>query len=490
MDGIEGGPRMTASGPPPLKVQTKLLYGLGSAAYGVKDAAFRTFLLLYYNQVVGVPADLVSAAILVALVADALSDPVVGQWSDSLRTRWGRRHPLIYASAIPAALAFVLLFFPPQGLSDTMMFLYILSVSIAVRTLITFYEIPSSALAPELAPGYDDRTRIASFRYFFGVAGGLGMAFAGLYIFLAPTPDYPVGQLNPAGYRAFALTGGFVMASTILLSALGTHHRIPWLSKASAAPFGGLRGHLRHMKDAYAHRGFHAILGFGLLKFTMIGLLSALALYFGTYYWRLGSRELAILALDGILSAFVAIWLAPKVSQHLGKRNGAILLSFMVILFGCLPYGLSLLGLFVPIGSPWLVPALFTTQFFYSLAGTTSMILVHAMIADCVEEQELKTGHRSEGLFYSAHSFLQKCVSGLGVFAAGLMITFVGLPERANPATLDPAIPRNLVLLYLPLFAIGTAAAAWLLRGYRIDRASHDATLARLAARKTPAAAE
>lgn len=272
MDGRAG-----ASGPPPLGLGTRLLYGLGSAAYGVKDAAFRTFLLLYYNQVVGVPADLVSAAILVALVVDAFSDPVVGQWSDSLRTRWGRRHPLIYASAIPAALAFVFLFRPPPGLSDTMMFLYILGVSVAVRTLITFYEIPSSALAPELSPDYDDRTRIASFRYFFGIAGGLGMAFAGLFIFLAPTPDHPVGQLNPEGYRTFAVTGAIVMAGSILLSALGTHHRIPWLTKGSAAPWGGLAGHLRQMRAAYAHKGFHAILGFGLLKFTMIGLASAAA---------------------------------------------------------------------------------------------------------------------------------------------------------------------------------------------------------------------
>lgn len=108
------------------------------------------------------------------------------------------------------------------------------------------------------------------------------------------------------------------------------------------------------------------------------------------------------------------------------------------------------------------------------------MVLVHAMIADVVEEQELRTGRRSEGLFYSAHSFLQKCVSGFGVFLAGLMITAVGLPERANPATLDPAIARNLVLLYLPVLAVATALAAGMLRFYRIDRHSHAATLARL----------
>ena len=88
---------------PKLGLPTKLLYGSGSVGYGVKDIAFRSFLLLYYNQVVGVRADLVSAAIFVALLFDAISDPIVGQWSDSVRTKLGRRHPFMLASAIPAA---------------------------------------------------------------------------------------------------------------------------------------------------------------------------------------------------------------------------------------------------------------------------------------------------------------------------------------------------------------------------------------------------
>lgn len=479
---------MTASSPPPLRLHTKLLYGFGSMAYGVKDVAFRTFLLIYYNQVVGVPAEVVSLAILLALVADAISDPIVGQFSDNLKTRWGRRHPLIYASAIPAALAFWALFHPPSGLSDAGMFAWILGVSVAVRTLITFYEIPSSSLAPELADDYDERTRIASFRYFFGMVGALGMAFATLYIFLKPTADYPVGQLNPRGYELFALVGAFVMASSILISGLSTHHRIPWLRTGTGGTRAvGVFGHFRQMREAWSNRGFLAILGFGLLKFTMVGLASALALYFGTYFWRLSSTQLAILTLDGILAAAIAVWLAPRLSAGIGKRNGAILLSFVFIAFGILPYLLAFSGLFFEKGSNALVAGLFVIQTFYSVAGVTSMVLVHAMIADVVEDQELKTGRRSEGLFYAAHSFLQKCVSGAGVFVAGMMLKQVGLGEKVPPSQLAPEVPEALVLLYLPVFALGTAAAAAMLLFYRIDRAGHEANLERLRARAAPA---
>jgi Na+/melibiose symporter-like transporter len=222
------------SSAPPMKLGTKILYGSGSIGYGIKDIAFRSFLLLYYNQVVGVRADLVSAAIFVALLFDAISDPIVGQWSDSVRTKLGRRHPFMLASAIPAAGSLMLLFMPPEGMTSAQTFWYILVVGCAVRTFITFYEIPSSALAPELTANYDERTSIASFRFFFGYLGGIVMAFSTLYVFLAPTAEYPVGQLNPEGYWKFAVYGSAIMFVFIILSSLGTIHRIKYFTPPPA----------------------------------------------------------------------------------------------------------------------------------------------------------------------------------------------------------------------------------------------------------------
>ena len=83
---------------------TKLVYGLGTVAFGIKDNGFNALLMIYYNQVVGLPAAWVGAAIMLAMAADAALDPVIGQWSDSLRTKWGRRHPFMYASVIPVAI--------------------------------------------------------------------------------------------------------------------------------------------------------------------------------------------------------------------------------------------------------------------------------------------------------------------------------------------------------------------------------------------------
>ena len=84
-----------------LPVRLKLFHGLGSVAYGVKDNGFSTFLLIFYSQVVGLDASLVSLALMFALLADAFVDPLIGYFSDRTYTRCGRRLPWLYLDPIP-----------------------------------------------------------------------------------------------------------------------------------------------------------------------------------------------------------------------------------------------------------------------------------------------------------------------------------------------------------------------------------------------------
>ena len=85
---------------------TLLTYGIGSIGGGIKNNLLGYWLLYYYNQVLGLDADMVALAIAIALVVDALTDPWVGIWSDRVRTKWGRRHPFMYIAIIPFALSY------------------------------------------------------------------------------------------------------------------------------------------------------------------------------------------------------------------------------------------------------------------------------------------------------------------------------------------------------------------------------------------------
>ncbi|MEI9931917.1 MAG: MFS transporter [Rhizomicrobium sp.] len=161
-------------------LRTKIFYGLGSIAFGVKDNGFQTILLPFYNQVMHLPPQLVGAALAIAMIFDAIFDPIVGNFSDHLRTRWGRRHPLMYASALPVAISYLLLWNPPHW-SQGALFAYLVIVAVVTRTFITFYEIPSSALVPELTADYDQRTSFMSLSHLLRLVWRHDDASAGLF---------------------------------------------------------------------------------------------------------------------------------------------------------------------------------------------------------------------------------------------------------------------------------------------------------------------
>ena len=145
---------------------------------------------------VGLPAAWVGGAMALTLIFDAICDPLIGEWSDHTRSRWGRRHPFMYASAIPAAIAFYFLFDPPLGWTKGHLLIYMAGMLMTVRVLLSLYEIPSSALGPELTLDYDQRTPLMSSRFFFGTLGGAGISVLALQVFLRKDATHPLGLLS------------------------------------------------------------------------------------------------------------------------------------------------------------------------------------------------------------------------------------------------------------------------------------------------------
>ena len=125
---------------------TRLAFGIGGAADGIKNNGMEYALLFFYSNILGVDAGLVAVVLLVALIVDAVSDPIVGYWSDNLRSRFGRRHPFMYATLIPVTITYFYLWNPPTGVSGNDLFVWLMVSTIAVRLSFTFYDVTSSAL--------------------------------------------------------------------------------------------------------------------------------------------------------------------------------------------------------------------------------------------------------------------------------------------------------------------------------------------------------
>ena len=473
---------------PPLRRATRVAYGFGSIADGIKSAAFSTYLLLYFNQILGVPAAIVSTAIALTLAVDAIADPLIGRISDRTRSRWGRRHPYIMGAAIPAGLFFALVWFPPEGLSDFAMGAWIFGMASLARAAMSAYQVPANALGSELTQDYAERTRLYGLRYWFAYAGTFAFAAFALTFFFVATPDYPKGQLNPAGYVPFALTGAALIVISILVCGWGTRSRIPYIRQADDRPVvPGLMTHLREMVSAFRNRAFLTIFGFAIFKWTAIGLYGATSLYFGTYVYKLSSGELALLTLDGFVAVTLALPLAPKFTKWWGKRNAALYLAFFGVLLGTSPLMLVWLDLFFEPGHPLLLPTLLIIGALYGAMVAISLMTASSMLADVVEDDAVRSGGHNAGIYFSAASFSSQCATGLGILAAGIVLETSRFPAGVDPAQVTEAMTDSLIIHYVPivvgLWAIGCAIIAL----YPITEAKHLANLERLRAREAEA---
>lgn len=461
-------------------LKTRLFYGFGSVAFGVKDNGFQTILLLFYNQVMHLPSQAVGLVLFAALCVDALFDPIIGQFSDNLHTRWGRRHPLLYLSALPVAVSYLLLWNPP-ALSQGGLIIYLFVVAVIVRTFISCYEIPSAALNPELTQEYDQRTALSSYRVFFAWSGGMTMYLLALFVFLAPDKVHKVGQLNASGYSHYGFLAAAIMFSAILISALGTHKFIPILRKPPERRI-SLVQYAREMVSTLNNRAFLTLVLAQIAFGAATGLVFAMAIYLGTYFWELSNQQVAILGLGTVIAFMLAFVIALPVSKRLGKRLGAVALFATGLTVSILPISLRLLGVFWPNGSPYLLPTLFVFAAISGAMTIGSSILMTAMLADVVEDSELKTGRRSEGLFFAGSSFMAKAVSGLGLLLSGLLLGVIGFPANAVPGHIDPQIIRNMGLIYLPTIVVLYGIGITIVSRFPIDRSHHEENLRRLAA--------
>ncbi|MFN4175617.1 MFS transporter [Phenylobacterium sp.] len=464
-----------------LGFRTRFFYGFGSVAFGVKDNGFSFFLAFFYAQVLGLPAAKVGVAIMAALVIDAFIDPVLGQLSDNTRSKWGRRHPFMYAAALPVAVSYLLLWNPPTGWSENAQIAYLVGVAVLIRTFISAYEIPSAALAAELTTDYDERTRLLSYRFLFSWLGGLAMYGLALSVFLRPTPEHPVGQLNAEGYHDYGLFAGGLMLFAILVSAIGTHREIRRLREPPHERLSMGRFWIE-MFGTLANRSFLMILASSFFLATAIGLGFAITLYFSTYFWEFSAAQIAGFTFSSLIAAVVAFATAARIGQRFDKKPAALVMLPMAMMLSVSPVVLRLLGLMPENGTTALYVWIFANNVATVTLGTAGSILFVSMIADVVEDAELKTGRRQEGLFFAAPAFVNKAVSGLGIFGAGMIVDAVGFPEGVAPGAVPADILRNLGLVYVPVQVALYGLATLLLLGYRISRTSHAETLRRLAA--------
>ncbi len=419
-----------------LSVKNRVFFGLGGAVYAVKEAAYIVFVLIFYNQVLGLSGTATGFVLFLGVLWDAISDPLVGTWSDRFRSRWGRRHPFMVAGAIPLGIGFVAMFAPPQLVIDHAGLLasWLLFWSLWIRTAVTLFALPHLALTTEFTNDYHERSQLLGTRMGFLFLTTVGLPAFGLF-FIFGISDGEDGRFIAANYATYGWLSCILIWLLAAITIWGTREQIH-SSEELIVEDEGLQGLLADFLKILHNLNFRQILYYDLAASASYGISITLLTLSSLYYWELSAIQTSIL-LAG--PALLAVPLALLSIKPLGKKypkhkilNIAIA---MMLLDAVWMYPLRMHDL-IPANGHWLIFAMLLLQmFFWLYLFVLRVVAAMSIVADLTDAHELEYGTRQEAGLYSALSFTSKLAAAAGPLFGGIVLDVIGLSEGTLPGT-------------------------------------------------------
>ncbi|NOX50310.1 MAG: MFS transporter [Gammaproteobacteria bacterium] len=460
----------------PVPTRTKVYFGMGAMAEHIALYSFGFFIMLYYNQVLGLPATLAGLGPTLALIVDAITDPLMGSYSDRFRSaKWGRRHPFMLIAPIPVVASFYFVFNPPADLGTTGLFIWLIVFSILVRSAMTLYFVPHLAFGGEMSKDYHERSSIMAFNNIGTYLGSAGSHFFSLKFIFIATAGYSSGLLVPEAYHEFSVIASVIIFFALYACAWFTKDRIPTLSQPNddVAPF-NFKDFFGDIGKVLRNRNYvYLLLGLLFLSITL-GMRAAFNNYMNIYFWEFDTSLIANLVFASIIGYALGFMFTPKLHRIFDKRN-IIVWSCIAYAFGdAVPVCLRLLGYYPENGDPWVFPGVLFFHVIGSAGLSVINISVMSALADIADENEVRFGQRQEGMLYSARTFFSKADRALGTFIAGVALDVISFPTKAVPGEVDADVIFKLGVIDSPVTIVPALVGACLYAGYRLNKKTHD----------------
>jgi glycoside/pentoside/hexuronide:cation symporter, GPH family len=446
----------------------KLLYGSGDLGISSIGMMRSIFYAIYLTDVVGLEPRFASFGALVGILWDAINDPIIGILSDRLHTRWGRRRPFLLWFAVPFGLSFIILWSAPNWENPTALLIYVTLSFMLADTLQTLVGVPFLSLTPELAPDYDERTTLTSFRSFFQLMGALAV------VVIAPVIVDIVLASGGSQQQGFMLVGaifGGIGAIPLLLIGLVVRETSR-PEQTESIPF------RKTLQAAWQNIPFRYAVGIHMLNWSAVDMVAIIFPYF-LLYWVARGNLLASIHIFGFDLAYESAFFG-------------ILMSVCIL---CIPFWLWLaklrnkreaymlgmifwvtIQLLIITVQPGNTTYLLTVAALAGIGVSAAYTLPDSMFADVIEWDELRTRRRQEGIFYGIRTLIRKLTGALVIFITLQLLGWSGYvspPEGMLHFTQTDSALRMIRLLVSPFGAMilcGTIFFAWL---FPLSREKH-----------------
>lgn len=463
---------MTADAPRRLSFSTKLAYGAGDMGAGLTANLVVFSFLAFLTNVAGLSPALAGTVLLVGKIWDGVNDPMVGFLSDRTQSRWGRRHVWMLFGSIPFGVSFMLMWLVPGFEQPWLKFVYYLVVSMVFFTTYTAVNLPYAALTPELTQDYDERTTLSSFRLAFSLGGAvLGLALGAVLDQLISSPQQQ--------FQVLGIVGAVLAVLPLYWCIWGTKHRVQPDAEAEADVSEALRAAAtpfwQQLPVVFRNRPFLYVIGIYLTSWLALQITASIIPFYAVNWIGLDSFFLVALAVQG--TAIPMLFLCSRISRRLGKRGLYFLGmgSWIIIQMGLMAL------------QPNQVVPLFLLAIAASFGVATAYVVPWSMLPDVIELDELQTGQRREGVFYSFMTLLQKVGLAVGIFLVGQALEIAGFIP-ATPGEPLPAQPES--ALFAIRMAIGPLPTVCLVLGlvlayfYPLTRQVHEEIMLKLKERQ------
>ena len=455
-----------------LNFRTKLAFGAGDLGTAITSMILISYLSPFLTDVAGLSPLLAGRTQLVGKIWDAVNDPMVGFASDRTTSKQGRRYPWMIWGAIPFGIFFFLHWIVPD-LNQWGLFWYYTIVSILFNAFFTIVNLPYTALTAELTQDYNERTSLNSFRFAFSIGGSI---FA-LTIALILSGLFPNNSTQQ--YLFLGIICGLLSIIPLYLCVWGTKKQAQLVAQQNqhleepvTLSFG------EQLKIILNNRPFLFVLGIYLCSWMAVQLTAGIVPYFVSSWMRLPKIHISLvfLAIQGTAMVMLFFW--SSISQRIGKKA--------VYLLGTIFWMIAQIGLFFL--QPNQVGLMYVLAVIAGLGVSVAYLIPWSMLPDVIELDELRTGQRREGIFYSFVVFVQKICLG---FAISIVLQRLGTAGYIKP-TLDIPLPvQPDSVLEVIRVSIGPLPAIVLIVGlvlayfYPITREKHAQILLELQERRS-----
>ncbi|ABD80657.1 glycoside-pentoside-hexuronide (GPH):cation symporter [Saccharophagus degradans] len=425
-----------------LSVKEKVAYGLGDTASNIVFQTVMLFLAFFYTDIFGISPAVVGTMFIVVRVLDAITDPLMGGLADRTNTKWGKFRPYLLWLAVPFGLISVLAFTTPELGEDGKVY-YAYATYALLMMAYTAINIPYSALGGVLTADPKQRVSVQSYRFVFGMLGGLIVTAATL----------PLVQFFGKGDKAlgYQLTIAAMSALGVILFLLcfaGTKERIAPPPQQKTSLFKDLS--LMWVNDQWRVLCVAAF-------FLLIGMVmrSTLAIYYVKYYLLREDLVTAFVTL-GMIGNIVGCALAQPLSKRVCKVKAYIALQIIAAVLCAAAYF---------VGQAQVVAAfvLYVLWCFFLQMATP---LLWAKMADTVDYGHWKTGIRITGMVYSSVVFFIKLGLALGGAVASWLLAYYGY--QADTAQ-TPDTLHGILLSFTVFPAVFSLLVAWAMRWYILN---------------------